>query len=450
MTKQSVFGSNHFKDLSTEEFQAKYLTGYTGPTVANIDHKRSLRAADYTDTNIPIDFTKSNKIPNYHHTTTSDQMEDDGMEDAVQIPRHSNVQDRYLKHVKESSNCYGVPEGTVCNDKYKEADEFTWTSNARTSTTSCKWYDASCWLKILFAPLYGTSSFGSNEASYNQGSYPTSIDWRTIGAITEVHSQGSCGACWAITAVETVESVYYIKYGTLLDLSETEVIMCEDSCEMCNGGWPQNAYEYVSEKGGLLPRSDNLKYDGDFLMVLSMVNSGESDEMTGSQVEEYLEAQCAAEDDDYAERYGDIKSYAYATDKCTCYTDGSGCDCDQQDEALAIRNLASYGPATICLDASVWQDYSGGILSDESGCSAAFLDMNHCVQAVGYAFTSVEDDDNDDSRSGSNSDDSATREGYWIVRNQWSNYWGMNGYIYIAMGSNTCGILNDMTQVFLR
>jgi hypothetical protein len=36
-----------------------------------------------------------------------------------------------------------------------------------------------------------------------------------------------------------------------------------------------------------------------------------------------------------------------------------------------------------------------------------------------------------------------------IIRNQWSSYWGYNGYIYVAMGENTCGVLNDMTQVYL-
>ena len=47
----------------------------------------------------------------------------------------------------------------------------------------------------------------------------TAVDWRDIGALTEVHSQGSCGACWAITAVETVESVHFIATGQLYDLS---------------------------------------------------------------------------------------------------------------------------------------------------------------------------------------------------------------------------------------
>lgn len=78
--------------------------------------------------------------------------------------------------------------------------------------------------------------------------------------------------------------------------------------------------------------------------------------------------------------------------------------------------------------------------------------MNHCVQIVGYAFTDGSDEneeaENNGSGSGSGSQDESKREGYWIVRNQWGNYWGMNGYAYVAMGENTCGILNDMTQAY--
>jgi hypothetical protein len=81
--------------------------------------------------------------------------------------------------------------------------------------------------------------------------------------------------------------------------------------------------------------------------------------------------------------------------------------------------------------------------------------MNHCVQVVGYAFTTnsnKEDGGSGDHKSGSRdggSRDRGNREGYWIVKNQWSKYWGMNGYAYLAMGDNTCGILNDMTQVYM-
>ena len=37
-----VFGSNHFKDLTPEEFKAKYLTGYNGPNTDELS-KRNLR-----------------------------------------------------------------------------------------------------------------------------------------------------------------------------------------------------------------------------------------------------------------------------------------------------------------------------------------------------------------------------------------------------------------------
>ena len=98
----------------------------------------------------------------------------------------------------------------------------------------------------------------------------------------------------------------------------------------------------------------------------------------------------------------------------------------------------------VCLEASTWQDYGGGIITADSGCGQEFLDMNHCVQVVGYAFTDgsscnggggsgSEDNNNEDcddgnnqsgSGSGSNSgsNDSGGRDGYWIVRNQWGKF----------------------------
>jgi C1A family cysteine protease len=67
-----------------------------------------------------------------------------------------------------------------------------------------------------------------------------------MGVVSSVYAQGSCGACWAITAVETIESAYAIQTGSLLDLAEEEVIACDGTCELCNGGWPQNASECLT------------------------------------------------------------------------------------------------------------------------------------------------------------------------------------------------------------
>jgi len=313
---------------------------------------------------------------------------------------------------------------------------------------------------------------GTMEPKYDADAYPNAVDWRDSGAVTDVRYQGECGACWAITAVETVESAHFIGTGNLYDLSEAEVITCETSCSMCDGGWPQNAFQYVMDNGGL-PLSDYFAYDSYTLMQMTYGLNGQSDYWTEDAISSKRSQVCPADNGDgksqnsgdeyYGEggqnenygdyssqgRYGNIKGFGYATDRCICYTDGSGCDCDDQDEGTAVRNVASYGPAVVCLEASLWQDYAGGIITADLGCGNSFLDMNHCVQVVGYAYTDGSDnnDNNEDSKSGSQDD--SNREGYWIVRNQWGNSWGMNGYAYVAMGYNTCGILNDMTQAYL-
>jgi hypothetical protein len=249
----------------------------------------------------------------------------------------------------------------------------------------------------------------------------------------------------------------------MYDLAETEVIVCADECELCYGGWPQEAFEYVMKYDGI-PLNKDLAYDGDYLLKLTKADKGESDDLTDQDVNVYKQQICPNNNGATSSRYGKIKGYGYATKRCVCYTDGSGCDCDSQNEGMAVRNVATYGPAVVCVDASAWKEYTGGVISSASGCSQKFMDVNHCVQVVGYAYAGDSDENQKDDQRGSHDnnnkdnhksgdenndgDDSGKRQGYWIVRNQWSKYWGYNGYAFVAMGENTCGILNDMIQVY--
>jgi cysteine peptidase B len=88
-------------------------------------------------------------------------------------------------------------------------------------------------------------------------------------------------------------------------------------------------------------------------------------------------------------------------------------------EADMTSYVKSTGPVSIAIDASTWSTYTSGILSD---CGT---DINHAVQLVGVD----------------------TSEGYWKVRNSWSESWGESGYIRLAYGKDTCGITSDVTYV---
>jgi len=82
------------------------------------------------------------------------------------------------------------------------------------------------------------------------------------------------------------------------------------------------------------------------------------------------------------------------------------------------------GPPSICVDASSWQYYRGGVITPASGCGKA---LDHCVQLVGWKQMEGKD--------------------AWIVRNSWGRDWGpYGGYLYVEMGHDVCGIGQECTS----
>jgi len=75
---------------------------------------------------------------------------------------------------------------------------------------------------------------------------PTSIDWRTKGAVNAVKDQGQCGSCWAFSTVASVEGRNFLKTGKLLSLSEQQLVDCDRSENQgCNGGDMATAMKYI-------------------------------------------------------------------------------------------------------------------------------------------------------------------------------------------------------------
>jgi len=165
-------------------------------------------------------------------------------------------------------------------------------------------------------------------------------------------------------------------------LSPQQIVDCDTTSYGCNGGWTESAFMYVEQQGGL---------DTEASYPYAGVNQN-----------------CAFKPSSVGAK---VSGYKYAAPPCND-------TCDHQDEAALRASLTTLGPLSICVDASNWSDYVGGVFSD---CSHNYADQDHCVQLVGYNWS----------------------KGYWIVRNSWNTDWGLDGYIYLKTGINACGLVDD-------
>jgi len=244
------------------------------------------------------------------------------------------------------------------------------------------------------APPVHAESLPVLEASVNVSALSGSFNWADQGVLTPVKDQAQCGSCWAFSAVETIESAWIRAGNDMTVFSPQQVVSCDSTDNGCSGGLPTNAFEYVKGANGLAT-DESYPY-----------TSGTGDSGT-----------CK----DFTVAGGTVSAYGYAVPQCTKIFG----TCDEDSDALASA-LQSNGPVSVALDASEWSSYAGGVMTSSS-CSSSSRKMDHAVQLVGY-----------------NADADTP---YWIVRNSWSASWGEEGFIYLKMGDNTCGIANLAAQV---
>jgi len=215
---------------------------------------------------------------------------------------------------------------------------------------------------------------------------PTNWDWSTQGITTPVKNQGQCGSCWAFSATETIESQMAACGKGLPVLAPEQIVDCDTAGQDqgCNGGFPSGAYTYVQSAGGMDTES-SYPY-----------TAGESGEGGSCQ---FNAANVAAQ----------ITGYNSVSGESGLYTQIS-------------TNVPQGGPASICVDASSWQSYTGGVLTTCGN------NVDHCVQLTGYANYNQ-------------------NNAYWIVRNSWGSDWGQSGFIWVAIGQDLCSIGDYATVV---
>merc|ERR1711972_976789 len=242
---------------------------------------------------------------------------------------------------------------------------------------------------------------------------PESIDWRLATAGTPVKNQGQCGSCWAFSATEAIESQMILKSGGKYDftLSPQQIASCTPNqgtygCEGCNGGFTEGAYDYVKSAPGLA--------NGFFIPYGQSLTETEN---TLACPTEKVEA-ITGELEQLQGGYAQVTGYKYAVKPCT-----SG-SCEHQD-LTGFANALEETPLSVCVNAGVWNDYVGGVMTAAT-CGPMGADyQDHCVMATGF--------------------NASAPTPYWIVRNSWSSTWGEKGYIFLEMAENTCGLADDAT-----
>jgi len=164
----------------------------------------------------------------------------------------------------------------------------------------------------------------------------TTVNWITKGAVTPVKNQGQCGSCWAFSSTGGTEGMWEIASGSLVSLSEQQLVDCSKQNSGCNGGLMDYAFSYY--KGTSIASESSYPYTA----------------KDGSCKSSYTTAIPR----------GGVTGYK-----------------DVSSSSSALMSAINSNPVSVAVEAdqSAFQNYAGGIVT--SGCGTS---LDHGVLAVGY------------------------------------------------------------------
>ncbi len=219
---------------------------------------------------------------------------------------------------------------------------------------------------------------------------PASVDWRTMGAVTDVKDQGQCGSCWSFSASGAMEGAWFVSTGNLVSISEQELVDCAGiryGSSGCNGGQMDGAFKFAIDNGICTESS-------------------------------------------YPYTSGSTQSGG-ACNKCTPVVKIEECFDVKSNDQLALKEAVSKQPVAIAIEADTryFQSYASGVLTAAT-CGTS---LDHGVLIVGYGTET-------------------NGQMYWLVKNSWGTTWGDQGYVKIARtesksDAGICGISMEASFV---
>mmetsp|Transcript_100325 Transcript_100325/g.283019 ORF Transcript_100325/g.283019 Transcript_100325/m.283019 type:complete len:335 (+) Transcript_100325:34-1038(+) len=218
-----------------------------------------------------------------------------------------------------------------------------------------------------------------HEAPADRSTLGSEVDWVAKGAVTDVKDQGNCGSCWSFSTTGSLEGAYYLKTGSLTAFSEQEMVSCDNVDAGCNGGWMDDAFEFVKKNGGL-PTEEDYPYTSGTTGKSGTCETGHTNVAAVAP-----------------------KSYT-----------------DVRSNVDALMSAVAQQPVSIAIQANqlAFQFYDSGVLTGNCG-----QRLDHGVLAVGYGTENGVD--------------------YWKVKNSWGDSWGEDGYIKIERSdADLCGVLD--------